>query len=55
MEIVKVARSQYWAKYTAQAEQRKDSELNRIVKYLQRAELPGDSREATWVAIRSTF
>ena len=29
-----------------QAEQKKDSELDRIIKYFEKVELPGDSREA---------
>ena len=36
-----------------QAEQRKNSELDRIIKYFERAELPGDFRVATQIASRA--
>jgi len=37
-----------------QAEQRKDPELYKLIKYLEKAELPEDSKEATWIVTRAS-
>ena len=36
-----------------QAEQRKDPELCKLIEYLEKAELPEDSKEATWIATKA--